>query len=188
MQIPSALQSTFRIAKTSDIRSWSYGGLTAPRDTSATFQDNVKGTLFDQRIFGPIRDFKCACGKYSGDDFANMVCDICGVKVTSKRSRSTRFGHIDFFIDIAHPLSPEMRLSCFPVVPADFIQSPGGQRLQALYDQLIEGNLRRNYDDLAISTNTIVECLTPLVVMLNNWSIVTPRDTLARGIALEVRA
>jgi DNA-directed RNA polymerase beta' subunit len=188
MSIPSTLQSAFRIATTRDIRSWSFGALTAKRHTSATFHDNVKGTLHDQRIFGPIRDFKCACGKYSGESHANMICDMCGVKVAPNSTRSTRFGHIEFTTDVQHPFDSETVLSCFPVLPADFIQSSGGQRLQALFDQLIESNMNGNHDHVVETTTEIVEWLTPVVVTLHNWNVFPARNTLARGIALEPRA
>jgi len=188
MPIPSALHNTFRIATTRDIRSWSFGALTAKRHASATFHDNAKGTLHDQRIFGPTRDFKCACGKYSGEKCANMICDMCGVKIAPKSIRSTRFGHIEFTTDVRHPFDSETMLSCFPVVPADFIQSSGGQRLQVLYDQLIESNIDDNHDHVVETANGIVEWLTAVVATLHNWNIVPARNTLARGIALEARA
>jgi len=132
MTIPSALQEAFRIATTRDIHSWSFGALTARRHASATYHDNVKGTLHDQRIFGPVQDLRCACGKYSGAHCAIMICDMCGVKVAPKSLRSIRFGHIDFTTDLRHPFDSDTKLSCFPVIPADFLQSAGGDPLQRL--------------------------------------------------------
>lgn len=116
-----------------------------------------------------------------------MICDMCGVKVATKSIRSTRFAHIDLTIDVQHPLDPEAILSCFPVVPADFLESPVGEQLQGLYDQLIETNARGNPDDVSKTANGIVEWLTPVVVTLQNWNIQPACNTLAHGIALEAR-
>lgn len=184
MPIPSDLKDTFRIAKTLDIRSWSFGAVTERRSDAATYQNNVKGTLNDQRIFGPIRDYKCACGKYSGEEYANLVCDICGVKTASTSIRFARFGHIDFPDVIRHPFDPETMLSCFPIMPAEFLNSASGQRLQELYEQLVESSIGHNKDQLVRLTTAIVELLTPTVILLHNWNIVSARDTFASGIAL----
>ncbi|MBM4090861.1 MAG: hypothetical protein FJ276_15770 [Planctomycetes bacterium] len=187
MSIPSELQDAFHIATTCDIKSWSFGALTAVRHASATFHDNVKGTLHDQRIFGPIRDFQCACGKYSGSDCADMICDDCGVRIAPKSTRSNRFAHIEIATTVEHPLDPETTLSCFPVVPADFLESPSGQRLQTLYDRLIESNMKGRYQEVSETAAAIVQWLTPAVVVLHNWGVFPARNTLARGIALTVR-
>lgn len=77
-------------------------------------------------------------------------------------------------------------LSCFPVVPADFLESPGGERLQEFYDKLIESNSNGNLDEIGETVNGIVAWLLPVVVTLQNWSIQPAAKTLARGIALEV--
>ena len=184
MPIPSELETSFSIAKSIDIRSWSFGALTSPRQSSTTFHDNAKGTLHDQRIFGPLQDFNCVCGKYQGEQFANMICDRCGVKVTYSSARSERFGHIEFTTDVPHPFDTEVMMTCFPIVPADFMQSEAGKPLQTLYDQLIASNNDDKPRDVFATTVGIVELLTPVVVILHNWSLHTTRDQLARGIAL----
>jgi hypothetical protein len=187
MPIPSKLENAFRIATSSDIRSWSFGALTARRDTSASFLDNVKGTLHDQRIFGPIRDYICACRKYSGENYANMICDSCGVRVAHKSIRSTRFGHIELTNPVQHPFDTKTMLSCFPVIPGDYIQSPGGEQLQALYDDMIESNANDDHDRLVETLAAIVEWLTPIVLVMDQWNVSPVRNTLARGMALEPR-
>ncbi len=184
MLMPSELKDTFRIAKTHDIRSWSYGVVTQKRRDGETYLDNVKGTLNDQRIFGPIHDHKCACGMYSGEDYANMVCDICGVKVAPASIRFARFGHIDFPDVIPHPLDPKTMLKCFPVMPAEYLWSATGQQLQELYEQLVEASGDHNQDQIMGLTTAIAELLTPTVVLLHNWNVVPARETFARGVAL----
>jgi hypothetical protein len=114
-----------------------------------------------------------------------MICDMCGVKVATKSIRSTRFGHIGLAKDLQHPFDTGTMLSCFPVVPADFMQSTGGERLQALYDELIGSNVNDDRDHLIATMTGIVEWLTPVVVMLHNWNVFPARNILARGIALE---
>jgi len=112
--IPTPLDIDYRIATSHDIRSWSFGAVTAPRHASATFHDNVRGTLHDQGIFGPIHDFKCACGKYAGDRYKGMICDRCGVKIAPKTIRGSRFAHIDFTDSTAHPLASAAWRQRFP--------------------------------------------------------------------------
>ena len=187
MPIPVSMQNNFRIAGTKDIRSWSYGALTARRHAGATFLDHVRGTLHDQRIFGPVRDYRCACGKFSGERYALMICDRCGVKITTRSSRSTRLGHIDFTSAVQHPLDAETEILCFPVVPADFIESIGGRQLPELYEELIESNQQNDVRHLSQIASAIVELLTPVVVMLHAWNISPACKTLAHGIGLESR-
>ncbi len=161
MLMPSELKDTFRIAKTSDIRSWSFGAVTKKRSEAETYLDNVKGTLNDQRIFGPIHDHKCACGMYSGEDYSNMVCDVCGVKVAPASIRFARFGHIDFLDVIPHPLDPKTTLNCFPIMPAEFLRTATGQHLQEFYEQLVEASADHNHDQIVRLTTAIVELLAP---------------------------
>jgi DNA-directed RNA polymerase subunit beta' len=58
--------------------------------------------LFCERIFGPIKDFECACGKYKRIRYKGIVCDRCGVEVTEKKVRRDRVGHINLVVPIAH--------------------------------------------------------------------------------------
>jgi DNA-directed RNA polymerase subunit beta' len=63
------------------VRSWSFGALQSPREPGAQGWQQRRGTLDDQRILGPLRDFECACGKYQGPRYRGMICDRCGVKL-----------------------------------------------------------------------------------------------------------
>ena len=184
MTIPTPLDADYCDATSHDIRSWSFGALTSSRDASATFRDNVAGTLQDQRIFGPIHDFKCACGQYDGDRYKNMICDRCGVKVASSRIRGSRFGHIEFAGPIAHPFVPNNQLQCFPVLPILFIESPGGHRLAALYDQLTDAAKEQVNTRIHETINSICDLLAPVTITTHDWRLSAAR-TLARGLALK---
>ncbi|MBN2473608.1 MAG: hypothetical protein JXB62_03290 [Pirellulales bacterium] len=186
MTIPTSLSSDYRIATSREIRSWSFGVLTATRHPSATSYDNVRGTLHDQRIFGPVDDFKCACGKYRGDRYRGMVYDHCGVKIAPNTTRGSRFGHIEFPDPIGHPFAPTSELQCFPVLPILFIQSPGGRLLPTLYDQLIEASNNHATSKIQETITSIVAHLTSVVVTAHRWRLAASR-TLARGLALECR-
>jgi DNA-directed RNA polymerase subunit beta' len=58
--------------------------------------------LFCERIFGPVKDFECACGKYKRIRYKGIICDRCGVEVTEKKVRRDRVGHINLVVPIAH--------------------------------------------------------------------------------------
>jgi len=81
---------------------WSYGEVTKPDTLNYRTLKPEKDGLFCERIFGPERDYECACGKYKKKRFQNTVCDRCSVLVTTSRVRRTRMGHIELAVPIAH--------------------------------------------------------------------------------------
>ncbi len=90
------------LASPDTIRSWSYGEVTKPETINyRTFKPENDG-LFCQRIFGPIKDYECGCGKYKGIRFKGVVCDRCGVEVTHSRVRRERMGHIELAVPVTH--------------------------------------------------------------------------------------
>ena len=92
-----------KIASPETIRNeWSYGEVTKPDTLNYRTLKPEKDGLFCERIFGPERDYECACGKYKKKRFQGTVCDRCGVLVTTSRVRRTRMGHIDLAVPIAH--------------------------------------------------------------------------------------
>jgi DNA-directed RNA polymerase beta' subunit len=184
MKIPAPLSAEYEIATSDDVRSWSFGSVTAPRNPKATFQDHIPGTLHDQRIFGPIRDFECACGKYAGARYTGMICDRCGVKIAPATVRGSRFAHVEFPEPVLHPFDPETQLHCFPILPILFAQSPSGSGLLKLYDQLIEAANRATSEKIEQSIGSILDFLTPVVITLHDWRI-ADAQTLARGLAIE---
>ncbi|HNX37868.1 MAG TPA: DNA-directed RNA polymerase subunit beta' [Candidatus Cloacimonadota bacterium] len=84
------------------INEWSHGEVTKPDTLNYRTLKPEKDGLFCERIFGPERDYECACGKYKKKRFQNTVCDRCNVLVTTSRVRRTRMGHIDLAVPIAH--------------------------------------------------------------------------------------
>ncbi|NLM91237.1 MAG: DNA-directed RNA polymerase subunit beta', partial [Candidatus Cloacimonetes bacterium] len=92
-----------KIASPETIRNdWSHGEVTKPDTLNYRTLKPEKDGLFCERIFGPERDYECACGKYKKKRFQGTVCDRCGVLVTTSRVRRTRMGHIDLAVPIAH--------------------------------------------------------------------------------------
>ena len=84
------------------IRSWTRGEVRSPETINyRTFKPEAGG-LFCQRIFGPARDYECACGKYKRIKYKGIVCDRCGVEVTVSRVRRERMGHIELSVPVTH--------------------------------------------------------------------------------------
>ncbi|MFH1565963.1 MAG: DNA-directed RNA polymerase subunit beta' [bacterium] len=90
------------LASPEDILLWSYGEITKPETINyRTFRSEKEG-LFDERIFGPVKDYECYCGKYKRIRYKGVVCDKCGVEVTHSRVRRERMGHIALVAPVAH--------------------------------------------------------------------------------------
>ncbi len=91
-----------RIASPEKIREWSHGEVTKPETINyRSYKPEFMG-LFCPRIFGPVKDWECACGKYKRIRFRGIVCDRCNVEVTLARVRRERMGHIDLAVPICH--------------------------------------------------------------------------------------
>jgi hypothetical protein len=73
---------------------WSYGEVTKPETINYRTQRPEKDGLFDEKIFGPIKDWECYCGKYKRIRYKGIICDKCGVEVTRAAVRRERMGHI----------------------------------------------------------------------------------------------
>ncbi len=90
------------VANPEDIKSYSYGEVTKPETINYRTYRPEKDGLFDERIFGPTRDFECYCGKYKRIRYKGIVCDRCGVEVTYSRVRRERMGHITLASPVVH--------------------------------------------------------------------------------------
>src|SRR4030042_6953599 len=91
-----------KLASPEEVLEWSFGEVTKPETINyRTFKPEREG-LFDERIFGPVKNFECYCGKYKGIRYKGVVCDKCGVEVTHSRVRRERMGHIKLCSPIAH--------------------------------------------------------------------------------------
>lgn len=90
------------IASPEKIRSWSYGEVTKPETVNyRTFKPEKDG-LFCAKIFGPVKDYECSCGKYKRIKYKGIVCEKCGVEVTSSKVRRERMGHIELATPVSH--------------------------------------------------------------------------------------
>ena len=95
-------QIKITMASPEQIRSWSYGEIKKPETINyRTFKPERDG-LFCARIFGPIKDYECLCGKYKRMKFRGIVCEKCGVEVTLAKVRRERMGHIELASPVAH--------------------------------------------------------------------------------------
>lgn len=91
-----------RIASPEKIRSWSFGEVKKPETINyRTFKPEKDG-LFCARIFGPVKDYECLCGKYKRMKYRGVTCEKCGVEVTTSRVRRERMGHIELAAPVAH--------------------------------------------------------------------------------------
>ena len=91
-----------RLASPDTILSWSHGEVTKPETINYRTQRPEKEGLFDEKIFGPIKDWECYCGKYKRIRYKGIVCDKCGVEVTKASVRRERMGHIKLAVPVAH--------------------------------------------------------------------------------------
>ena len=109
---PNPHQDSFKIAYFSSlqlklaspeiIKSWSRGEITKPETINYRTLRPEKDGLFDERIFGPVKDWECYCGKYKRIRYKGIVCDKCGVEVTHSRVRRERMGHITLATPVVH--------------------------------------------------------------------------------------
>ena len=93
-----------RIASPETIRNWSSGEVIKPETINYRTQKPERDGLFCERIFGPVKDYECNCGKYKKVRYKGIVCDRCGVEVTSSAVRRYRMGHIELVVPVAHAL------------------------------------------------------------------------------------
>lgn len=100
---PSDFDSiTLKVASPERIKEWSYGEVTKPETMNYRTQRSEKHGLFDEKIFGPEKDYECYCGKYKGIRYKGIVCEKCGVEVTRSIVRRERMGHIELATPVAH--------------------------------------------------------------------------------------
>ena len=91
-----------KLASPDRVKEWSYGEVTKPETINYRTQRSERGGLFDERIFGPEKDYECYCGKYKRIRYKNIICEKCGVEVTRSIVRRERMGHIELASPVAH--------------------------------------------------------------------------------------
>jgi DNA-directed RNA polymerase subunit beta' len=93
---------TIGLASPEDIRKWSYGEVKKPETINYRTLKPEKDGLFCERIFGPVKDWECSCGKYKRIRYKGVICDRCGVEVTKSITRRERMGHIELACPVSH--------------------------------------------------------------------------------------
>ncbi|MBN1980120.1 MAG: DNA-directed RNA polymerase subunit beta' [Chitinivibrionales bacterium] len=93
---------SIRLASPDIIRNWSYGEVTKPETINYRSFKPEKDGLFCEKIFGPVKNWECNCGKYKRIRYRGVVCDRCGVEVTHSKVRRERMGHIELAVPIVH--------------------------------------------------------------------------------------
>jgi DNA-directed RNA polymerase subunit beta' len=91
-----------KLASPERIREWSHGEVTKPETMNYRTQRSEKNGLFDEKIFGPEKDWECYCGKYKGIRYKGIVCEKCGVELTRSIVRRERMGHIELCVPVSH--------------------------------------------------------------------------------------
>ena len=90
------------LATSDHVRNWSYGEVKKPETINYRTLKPEKDGLFGEQIFGPSRDWECACGKYKRVRFKGIICERCGVEVTKSSVRRERMGHIELAAPVTH--------------------------------------------------------------------------------------
>jgi DNA-directed RNA polymerase subunit beta' len=93
---------TLKLASPEQIKEWSYGEVTKPETINYRTGRSERGGLFDEKIFGPEKDYECYCGKYRRIRYKDIICEKCGVEVTRSIVRRERMGHIELATPVAH--------------------------------------------------------------------------------------
>ena len=93
---------TLSVASPDRILDWSFGEITKPETINYRTQRSEKSGLFDEKIFGPDRDYECYCGKYRGIRYKGIICEKCGVEITRSIVRRERMGHIELAVPVSH--------------------------------------------------------------------------------------
>ena len=93
---------TLKLASPEEIREWSYGEVTKPETINYRTGRSERGGLFDEKIFGPEKDYECYCGKYRRIRYKDIICEKCGVEVTRSIVRRERMGHIELSTPVSH--------------------------------------------------------------------------------------
>ena len=102
MRVTDLESIRIKIASPDNILAWSFGEVTKPETINYRTQRSEKEGLFDERIFGPEKDYECYCGKYRKIRYKGVVCDRCGVEVTKSSVRRERMGHIKLAAPCSH--------------------------------------------------------------------------------------
>ncbi len=102
MRVEDLKSIRIKLSSPEEILDWSFGEVTKPETINYRTQKAEKDGLFDERIFGPEKDYECYCGKYKRIRYKGVICDRCGVEVTKSSVRRERMGHIKLACPVSH--------------------------------------------------------------------------------------
>jgi hypothetical protein len=175
-----AVKYEFRPASRPDLSSLAWGVITSPRVSSIRWQDR-KGTLDDQSIFGPVKDYHCFCGMCARKELEGIVCTKCWTIIEASEVRKSKFGIIFLEDSIPHPFEEcPTDLWVIPVLPAAFRERL--RTLDSLYDDILRS--RNDSDKVRYGFRQIITVIWPLFLASTDPET---RIILARGIALMPR-
>src|SRR5438105_2849354 len=160
------------LASPDQIRTWSSGEVTKPETINYRTLRPEKDGLFDERIFGPTRDWECYCGKYKRIRYKGIICDKCGVEVTRAKVRRERMGHIQLASPVSHiwffkgtpsrlgillDMSPRNleRILYFALYVVTHIDEHQKERVLATIEEEAEGKIRRLEQTISDRTGAI---------------------------------
>ena len=183
-----------RVAGPEDIEEWSYGEVLKPETINYRTQKPERDGLFDEKIFGPTKDYECYCGKYKRIRYKGVICDKCGVEVTRSSVRRERMGHIDLAVPVAqiwyvrgvpYILSTilDMTLNDLEKVIyfASFVVTDVNEDLKAKTLEELEGEFK-------IAKGTLKDAPEQLAILESNYKLIRsdvanlqPRQVLSEG-------
>src|SRR5437867_2124517 len=160
------------LASPDQIRTWSSGEVTKPETINYRTLRPEKDGLFDERIFGPTRDWECYCGKYKRIRYKGIICDKCGVEVTRAKVRRERMGHIQLASPVSHiwffkgtpsrlgillDMSPRNleRILYFALYVVSHIDEHQRERVMQTIEEEAEGKIRRLEQTISDRTGAI---------------------------------
>jgi hypothetical protein len=191
MSLPfEAVIGEYQAATSDDIRLWSSGSVKRrlrPFENRHDWHD-VAGTIWDERIFGPVSDWRCPCGRFDGSENARVVCPICGVRIAASVSRKIRMAHINLPVKIPHPFVADAeRIDAIPIVPAYYWQTVAGEPLAKAYEEVVHQSLTTpSVEDLVGAYGVVIAHVEALFEHAPE-SDPDERERLARGLAMKLR-
>lgn len=187
------------LASPEDILAWSSGEVTKPETINYRTQKAEKDGLFSEKIFGPVRDYECSCGKYRRIRYKGIICDKCGVEVTKSSVRRERMAHIELAIPVAHiwflrnipsriALILNQTLTDVEKVVyySSYIITEVDENLKKDYIKQVESEYKHKLNDLGVAGNDSDQALQELLdskqqnldflATLEKWNIISEID------------
>jgi DNA-directed RNA polymerase subunit beta' len=179
---PTFSQITISLASPDSILERSFGEVLKPETINYRTYKPERDGLFCERIFGPVKDYECACGKYKRIRYKGIVCDRCGVEVTEKKVRRERMGHIKLVVPVVH-------IWYFKSLPnkIGYLLGMSSKKLETIvyYERyvVIQGGIKENLSmgDLLTKKNTSISLIIYQRIT-NTYPMMIPTNLLRRWV------